>query len=137
MKTTFVQPYLFFGGRCEEALEFYKKSIGAQVDLLMHFNDSPEPLPPGTVPEGFEGKVMHATFRIGESVISGSDGSEEGSTISGFALSLSLPTEDEAKTAYKALSEGGQAGMPLGKTFWSPCFGTLTDQFGIGWMISI
>jgi PhnB protein len=108
MKNTFVQPYVFFGGRCEEAIEFYKKAIDAQVDMLMHFNDSPEPLPPGLVPEGFEGKVMHATFRIGDSTINASDGGEESSTIGGFALSLSLPTEAEAKTVYAPFRKGGK-----------------------------
>ncbi len=137
MKPTLVQPYLFFGGRCEEALEFYKTAIGAQVDFLMRYKDSPEPMPPGMVPPGFENKVMHATFRIAESILMASDGSHEGAKFDGFSLSLAVPTEGEAKRAFAALSAGGAVKMPLTKTFWSPCFGMLTDRFGIGWMVSV
>lgn len=137
MKPTLVQPYLFFGGRCEEALEFYKTAIGAQVDFLMRYKESPEPPPPGMVPPGFENKVMHATFRIAESILMASDGNHEGAKFDGFSLSLAVPTEAEAKRAFAALSAGGQMKMPLTKTFWSPCFGMLTDRFGIGWMVSV
>ncbi len=137
MKPTLVQPYLFFGGRCEEALEFYKTAIGAQVDFLMRYKESPEPMPPGMVPPGFENKVMHATFRIAESILMASDGSHEGAKFDGFSLSLAVPTEGEAKRAFAALSAGGAVKMPLTKTFWSPCFGMLTDRFGIGWMVSV
>jgi PhnB protein len=137
MKPTLVQPYLFFGGRCEEALEFYRTALGAQVDFLMRYKESPEPMPPGMVPPGFENKVMHATFRIAENILMASDGSHEGAKFDGFSLSLAVPAEAEAKRAFAALSAGGQVKMPLAKTFWSPCFGMLTDRFGIGWMVSV
>src|ERR1051326_5832764 len=137
MKTTLVQLYLFFGGRCEEALAFYRTALGAEVDMLMHYKDSPEPAPPGMVPPGFENKVMHATFRIGGTTLMASDGCEEGSSFNGFSLSLAVPTEAEADRAFAALAAGGQVRMPLTKTFWSPRFGMLTDRFGIGWMISV
>lgn len=138
MKTTLVQPYLFFGGRCEEALEFYRTAIGAEVDMLMHYNDSPEPQPPGMLAPGFENKVMHASFRIGGTTLMASDGcGGESSNFDGFSLSLSVPTEAEADRAFAALAVDGQIQMPLSKTFWSPRFGMLTDRFGLGWMITV
>jgi len=132
MNNTLVQPYLFFGGRCEEALEFYRTALGAHVDFLMHYKESPEPLPPG-----FENKVMHATLRIGGTTLAASDGCEEGPRFAGFSLALAVPTEAEAKRAFAALADGGQVKMPLTRTFWSPCFGMLTDRFGLGWMVSV
>ena len=137
MSNTIVQPYLFFGGRCDETLEFYRTALGAQVDFLMRYKESPEPLPPGRIPPGFENKVMHATFRIGGTTLMASDGCEEGGSFTGFSLSLAVPTEAEANRAFTALAAGGQVTMPLTKTFWSPCFGMLTDRFGIGWMVSV
>src|ERR1035438_3302183 len=88
MTNTLVQPYLFFGGRCEEALAFYRTALGAQVDFLMHYNESPEPMPPGRLPPGFENKVMHATFRIGGTTLMASDGCEAGANFNGFSLSF-------------------------------------------------
>lgn len=137
MTNSVIQPYLFFGGRCEEALAFYRTALGAQVDLLMHYKDSPEPQPPGMIPPGWESKVMHATFHIGGTTLMASDGCGEGSKFDGFSLSLATPTEAEAKRTFAALAEGGQVRMPLAKTFWSPCFGMLTDRYGIGWMVTI
>jgi len=132
-----IQPYLFFNGRCEEALEFYKSALGAQVDFLMRYKESPEAPPPGKAPPGWENKVMHATFRIGGNVLMASDGCEEGAKFEGFSLSICVPTEADAKRAFDALSNGGRIKMPLTKTFWSPCFGMLTDRFGIMWMVSV
>jgi PhnB protein len=137
MKTTTIQPYIFFRGRCEEALEFYKTALGAQVDFLMRYKESPEPPPPGRVPPGFENKVMHATFRIGSNILMASDGCEENMKFDGFSLAISVATEAEAKSAFNALSAGGKVVMPLTKTFWSPCFGMLTDKFGMSWMVSV
>ena len=136
MKTTLVQPYLFFGGRCEAALEFYRTALGAQVDFLIRFKESPEPNTPGLQP-GFENKVMHTTFHIGGTTLMASDGCSEVANFGGFSLSLALPTEAEAHQAFAALAVGGTVGLPLTKTFWSPCFGMLTDQFGINWMVTI
>jgi PhnB protein len=137
MTTTGVQPYLFFSGRCEEAIEFYKKALGAQLDMMMRFKESPEPPPPGMVPPGFENKIMHASFRVGDTIILASDGCDEDSKFEGFSLSLSVKTEAETDKAFAALSNGGKVTIPLNKTFWSPKFGMLTDKFGIGWMISV
>jgi PhnB protein len=137
MNNTIVQPYLFFGGRCEEALEFYRTALGAQVDMLTRFKDSPEPMPADTASPGSENKVMHASFKIGGSTLMASDGCEGEPTFAGFSLSLTVPGEAEAARVFNALAEGGRVKMPLGKTFWSPCFGMLTDRFGIGWMVSV
>ena len=135
MAKTQVAPYLFFGGRCEQALEFYKSALGAQIDVVMRYDQSPEPVPPGSLPEGFENKVMHSTFRIGETTLHAADGNTLSSSVSAFFLSL--PGEAEVNAAFAALSEGGEVTMPVGKTFWSPCFGMVTDRFGIDWMISV
>lgn len=137
MTQTIVQPYLFFGGRCAEALEFYKASVGASVEFQMRYNESPEAQPPGRLPPNFEGKVMHASFRIGQTVLMASDGCDVGQAYSGFSLSIAFPTEADARQAFSALSSGGAVTMALEKTFWSPCFGMLTDRFGIAWMISV
>lgn len=137
MSGTWIQPYLFFGGRCDEAIEFYREALGATVDLLMRFDESPDPPPPGTVPPAFERKVMHATLRIGGAVLMVSDGCDESLNFAGFRLSLALPSAEQAKAAFAALSDGGEVRMPLGETFWSPCFGMVTDRFGVGWMVTV
>jgi PhnB protein len=137
MSQAIVQPYLFFGGRCDEALEFYRQALGATVEMVMRFSESPEPPPPGTVPPGFEDKVMHASFKIGDSLLMASDGCDPQLKFSGFSLSLALRTAAAADRAFAALSEGGQITMPLTQTFWSPKFGMLTDRFGVGWMITV
>jgi PhnB protein len=137
MADTEVQIYLFFGGRCEEAIEFYRSALGAEVDALIIYKDSPEPPPTGTLPAGFENKVMHTTFRVGGTTLMASDGCEQGSSFGGFSLSLAVPTEAEADRVFAVLADGGQVQMPLAKTFWSSRFGMLTDRFGIGWMVSV
>jgi len=137
MKTTIVQPYLFFNGRCEAALEFYRTTLGAKVEFLMRYKESPEPMPSDRLPAGFENKVMHATFHVGGSTLMASDGCSDTPNFAGFSLSLALPAEAEARSAFDALAVGGKVGLPLTKTFWSPCFGMVTDQFGINWMVTI
>jgi len=137
MPNTLIQPYLFFAGGCEEAIEFYRKALGAQVEALMRHKDSPDPHPPGMLQPGFENKIMHATLRIGGATVMASDGCDDKSHFDGFRLSLALPTEAEASRAFTGLSEGGQVQMPLAKTFWSPCFGMVTDRFGVGWMVTV
>jgi PhnB protein len=137
MRKTTIQPYLFFGGRCEEAINFYGKALGARVEMIMRYKESPEPPPPGMLQAGFEDKVMHATIQIGEAIVMVSDGCDDKSSFDGFRLSLALPTEADAKRAFEALSDGGEIQMPLTKTFWSECFGMVTDRFGVGWMITV
>ncbi len=132
----FIQPYLFFNGSCEQAIEFYRKALGAEVEMMMRFKESPEPPPPGAVPPGFENKIMHASFRIGQTTVMASDGcSAEKTNFQGFSLSLSVPSEAEADRAFEALAEGGQVQLPLTKTFFSPRFGMVADRFGVSWMI--
>ena len=132
-----VTPYLFFGGRCDEALAFYRSAIGAKEEFLMRYAESPEPMPPGMLPPGFEKKVMHASFRIGGQVVMASDGCGEPANFQGFSLALSYATPAEATRAFQALSSGGEVTMPLAKTFWTPLFGMLKDRFGMNWMVSV
>lgn len=131
-----VEPYLFFDGRCEEALEFYKKAIGAEVTALIRFKDSPDPtmVHGGADPN----KILHAVFRVGETTIMTSDGRNQGKpSFQGFALSIAVKTEAETKKLFNALAEGGRVEMPLGKTFFSPSFGMVVDRFGIMWMLLV
>ena len=130
-----VQPYLFFDGRCEEAIEFYRKALGAEVTGLMRFKDSPDP---GMCPAGAGDKVMHASLRVGETTVMASDGRCEGPpSFQGFALSLTVPNEAEAERLFGSLSAGGHVQMPLTKTFFSPRFGMLADRFGVSWMVYV
>lgn len=132
-----ITPYLFFGGRCEEALAFYGKALGATVDVVMRFDQSPDPVPAGMLAPGFETKVMHSSFRVGGNTILASDGCDPGSGFHGFSLALSVDTEAEADKAFHALADGGKVTMPLTKTFWSPRYGMVTDRFGIAWMVMV
>ena len=132
-----VEPYLFFGGRCEEAIAFYTKAIGAKAEHVMKHKDSPQPPPPGMLAPGFENKVMHASFKVGGATVMASDGCHEGARFEGFSLSLSFGGVEEAERAFRALAEGGTVKMPLAQTFWSPRFGMLTDKFGVGWMVNV
>ena len=133
-----VETYLFFDGRCEEATEFYKKVLGAEVTMLMRFKDSPEPPQPGMIPPGSENKIMHVSFRVGDTTVMASDGRCTGqANFQGFSLSLTVANEAEAERKFAALAEGGQVQMPLTKTFWSPRFGMVTDRFGLGWMVTV
>ena len=130
-----LQPYLFFDGRCEEALDFYKKAIGANVEMMMRWKDCPDKS--GCTPQN-ENKVMHASVKVGDVSVMASDGRCEGQPdFKGFALSLTAKTEAEADKLFNALSAGGQVQMPLGKTFFSPKFGMCADKFGVGWMIMV
>ncbi len=138
-----VQTYLFFDGTCEEALNFYKTVLGAEIQMMMRFKDSPEPMgdggadAPGCGPMQPE-KIMHANFQIGETQVMASDGNASGKPVfQGFSLSLNPATEAEAERLFKALGEGGQVQMPLTKTFFAKAFGMVADKFGVGWMIIV
>ncbi len=133
-----VQPYLFFDGRCEEAIEFYQKRLGAELKAMMRFKDSPQPPQPGMVPPGSENKIMHAALQIGETTVMASDGRATGQPkFEGFALSLSPSTDAEAERLFANLSEGGKVQMPMSKTFFASKFGMVTDRFGVTWMVII
>lgn len=133
-----IQPYLFFDGRCEEAIEFYRQALGAEVTMLMRFKDSPEPPQPGMMPPGCEEKVMHASLRIGDATVLASDGRCLGQpSFQGFALSITAPDDAQAERLFAALGEGGQVQMPMSKTFFSSHFGMVADRFGVGWMVIV
>jgi PhnB protein len=132
-----IQPYLFFDGRCEEAIEFYREALGAEVTMLMRFKECPDPQP-GMIPPGAEDKVMHASLRIGKTLVLASDGRCLGKPqFQGFALSLTVPDEAQAERFFNALGDGGTVQMPLAKTFWSARFGMVADRFGVSWMVSV
>ena len=132
-----VQAYLSFEGRCEEALEFYRKAIGAEVEMLMRYSDNPEP-PPGGVTPGTEKKIMHSSFRVGQTVLMASDGYCKGAAkFEGITLALSAKDDAEAKRLFDALADGGTVQMPLDRTFFSSSFGMLADRFGVGWMVLV
>jgi PhnB protein len=133
-----VQPYLFLDGRCEEAIEFYRKALGAEVEMLMRFKDCPETPQPGMVPPGSENKVMHSCLRIGDTRVMASDGHCLGKpNFQGFSLSLTVANAAEADRVFAALGAGGQVQMPLNKTFFSPRFGMVADRFGVSWMVIV
>ncbi len=133
----YVQPYLFFDGRCEEAIEFYRKALGAKVEMLMRFKESPEP-PQEGCGGGDPNKIMHSAFKVGDTLIMASDGMAAGKPeFKGFSLSISVKTVTEADKLFNALAEGGQVQMPQMKTFFSPRFGMVADRFGVGWMIIV
>jgi len=137
-----IEPYLFFNGRCEEAIQFYQQTLGAEVQFMLRNRENPEPqsaapedcrLPPGT-----DDKVMHATVRVGNTNMMMSDGLCDGKPVfEGFRLSFTVADAAAADRIFNALGAGGSVQMPLAKTFWSPCFGMLTDRFGVGWMVSV
>ena len=133
-----VEPYLMLSGRCEEALAFYNQAIGAPTTMLMRFDESPDkkywmPLPPN-----WDKKMMHSSMMVGDTTVMLSDGmSTEPVSFSGVTLSITVDDEAQAKKIFDALSVGGQVFMPLGKTFWSPCFGMTSDKFGVSWMVGL
>jgi len=130
-----LQPYLFFDGRAEEAIEFYRSKLGATVGMVMRFKDCPEPQ---QQPPGSANKIMHAELRIGDTAVLASDGRCQGQpNFQGFALSLTATEDAEANRLFSSLSEGGQVQMPLGKTFFASSFGMVTDRFGVSWMVYV
>lgn len=133
-----IQPYLFYEGRCEEALDFYRGALGAEVLMLMRYKESPEPAQPGCIAPGAEDKVMHACFRIGETTLMASDGMCSGTAnFRGFSLSLAAASAAEVDRLFDALAQDGTVQMAPTKTFWSPRFGMVTDRYGMAWMVSV
>jgi PhnB protein len=132
------QPYLFFEGRADEALAFYTKAFNTKVDQLMRYKEAPDKPPPGMLPPGSDDKVMHASFKVGGTDVMLSDGNCSGKpNFGGFSLAVDTSDEASARRIFDALADGGQVTMPLGKTFWSPLFGMLTDRYGVGWMVMV
>lgn len=136
MPTT-VTPYLFFSGRCEEALAFYAKATGAELIVSMKFSDSPDPVPAGVLAPGFEHKIMHSSFRIGETTVFASDGCDDKAKFESFSLAISVSSIEDCDRIFNGLAEGGEVSMPLCATFWSPRYGMLKDKFGVHWMVMI
>ena len=133
-----IQPYVFFDGSCEQALQFYQRAVGAKGEMLMRYKENPQPSPGFQLPPGYDDKVMHSSLRIGDSVVMAADDCMgTARTSSGFSLSLTAADPAEAKRCFDALAEGGQVTMPLSKTFWSAAFGMLRDRFGIAWMVNV
>lgn len=133
-----IRPYLDFGGACDEAIAFYQRALGARLDMIMRMKDSPEPPPPGMVPPGSENKVMHAQLSIGDAVLMLSDGRCSNQRhFAGVMLNLPFPDAAATKRAFDGLADGGAVTMPLGATFFSPCFGMVTDRFGVHWMLMV
>jgi PhnB protein len=133
-----VTPYLFFNGRCEEALDFYKKALGAEVAMMMRFKEAPEAPPPDQVPPGSENKIMHACLRIDGAEVMASDGCAQGAPkFEGFSLTVKAKNEAEADRMFAALGDGGQVQMPLAKTFFAKRFGAVADRFGVSWMVIV
>ncbi len=133
-----IQPYLFFEGRCEEALDFYKQAIDAQVEFLMRYDDNPSPPQQSMIPSGNGRKIMHAEARVGDTSILASDGMCTGNAdFQGFSLTLTVANEAEARRRFEALAEGGKVTMPLAESFFSPSFGMLVDRFGVNWMVIV
>ena len=130
-----VQPYLFFDGRCEEAIGFYQKALGARVEMMLRYKEAPEQSP--DMLAGYGDKVMYANLRIGDGSVMMADDCMGHPVFNGFQLSLSVADETEAKTRFAALSDGGQVKLPLTRTFFSPCFGMATDRFGVSWMVIV
>jgi len=132
-----IQPYLFFEGSCEQAIQFYRDAVGAEVQMLLRFKDLPEG-EPGMVPPGSADKIMHASLQIGQSKLMMSDGRCSGTPgFAGFSLSLAVADDAEAQRVFAALEDGGQVVMPLAKTFFSPRFGMVRDRFGVQWMVIV
>jgi PhnB protein len=130
-----VQPYLFFDGRCDEAIEFYKKTLGAEVGMLTRWKDAPDK---SMCTAANADKVMHSSLKIGDTRVMASDGRNTGNPkFDGFALSLNAKDEADADRMFNALSNGGQVIMPMSKTFFSPRFGMTADKFGVNWMIIV
>jgi PhnB protein len=130
-----IQPYLFFEGRCEEAIEFYKQAVGARVEMLMRFKQCPDQ---SMISPGSGEKVMHAAIMIGDATVLVSDGRNTGKpNFQGFSLTIYAKDEAEADKLFDALGDGGDVRMPLAKTFFSPRFGVVADKFGVGWMVIV
>ena len=130
-----IQPYLTFNGRCEEAIDFYRRALGAEVNMMLRFNQAPDQ---GMVQPGMADKVMHADIKIGDGTVLMSDGmctAQQG--FEGFALSFTVNDEADAERRFNALADGGEVRMPIGKTFFSPRFGIVQDKFGVAWMIYV
>jgi PhnB protein len=133
-----VQPYLFFRGRCEEAIDYYKKTVGAEVEMMMRFRDNPDKPGRDKVPAELDDRIMHASLRIAGAGILMSDGMKSGPLdFQCMSLALSVASEAECERIYNALAADGTVQMPIGPTFFARLFGAVADKFGVSWMIMV
>lgn len=133
-----IEPYLFFNGQAEEALAFYERALGGQVESKMRYAECPDPVPPEQLPPGGPQKLLHARLHLGEMALMMSDGvPRDGGGFRGFSLTLQYSTEADARRVFDVLTEGGQMLLPLSRTFFSPCYGMLVDRFGVQWMVMV
>lgn len=132
-----VHTYIFFAGNAEEALDYYCEHLGAKLIMMMRLSDSPDPLPEGAIPPGFENKVMHAEMQLGNATIYVSDGCDDAASRGGFSQALTVATKDVARYAFDVLATGGEVTMPLEETFWAPLYGQVKDKFGLEWMVMV
>ena len=135
-----VQSYLMFNGRCEEAIEFYRKALGAQVTMMMRFKENPDSMAEGCAggPAPDPNSIMHASFKVGDTELMASDGMGGGKPeFKGISLSLTAPSDAEAKRLFNALADGGKVEMPMDKTFFASSFGMVADRFGVSWMVIV
>jgi PhnB protein len=129
--------YLFLSdGRCREAFERYAEILGGDLEA-MSFAD----MPPGEdapVPEAQTHLLMHAALRLpnGETLMGSDDPTGDGGPMTGYSVSLTADSMDDAERIFDALADGGQITMPMSETFWAPRFGMCTDRFGVPWMVS-
>ena len=134
-----VQSYLFFEGRADEAIAFYREALGAELLMRMTYGESPEG--DGECPGGFKppvDKVMHASLRIDGSELGLSDGMCSGKPeFKGVSQTLVCADDAEARRRFDALAEGGQVNMPLAESFFASSFGMLADRFGVDWMVMV
>lgn len=137
MTTTALTPYLYFNGNCEEAISFYREALGAEIEMMMRFKESPDPLPEEMQNKGLDDKIMHACVTIDGNTLMMSDGCGDQPEFSGFSLSLTIPAEADAQKTFNALADGGTVKMPLNQTFFSPCFGMVTDRFNVDWTVMV
>lgn len=129
-----VNVYLYFPGTCEEAFKHYESVLGGKIEATHRYDEAP---PEMTPPPGWEKKIMHVSLNVGSACIMGSDLWDEHFTKpQGYSVSLQIEEPEEAERLFAALLEGGNATMPIGETFWARRFGTLTDRFGIDWMVN-
>ena len=126
--------YLSFRGDCEEAFEYYREHLGADVGQLFRYAGSPMA---DQAPADWGHKIMHGTVTIGGEPLMGGDVAPgDYQAPRGFSMSLALADTGKADRIFRALSDGGTVQVPMAETFWAARFGMVTDRFGIPWMIN-
>jgi PhnB protein len=126
--------YLTFDGQCEAAFRFYERCLSGKILAMFPYAGSPLE---SQMPTEKRALIMHATPQVGDAELNGSDvppGRYE--KPAGFCVSIQIKGAADAERIFSALSENANVTMPIQETFWAARFGTLTDQFGIPWIIN-